>query len=169
MAYESERRRHLRAEIDWPISITQDDLCADGVTKDIGHNGALICCEHKLSPGESVRIAFRLPDRLPLIVDAEVTRSNISSYDSTSGLFETGVRFVAISHEDSKIIDLAIDIHRLDLAVLDKRGPSGVGQLNVFDRLIDVDVGVETLDDVPLDSHQGLPIGVLDGRQEETR
>jgi hypothetical protein len=106
MTYGSERRRHLRAEIEWPISIRQNDLFVDGVTKNIGHNGALICSDHQLTPGERARIAFKLPDRLPLVVDAEVTRANIPSSDC--GLFETGVRFVAISPEDSKLIDVAV-------------------------------------------------------------
>jgi hypothetical protein len=49
-----------------------------------------------------------LSDRLPLVVDAEVTRSNTDSSDFKFGLFEIGVHFIAISDEDLRLIDLAI-------------------------------------------------------------
>lgn len=108
MSHSTDRRRHPRAEIEWRTTIRIDDLSVDGVTRNLSHSGALICCDHYLLPGERVRIAIMLSDRLPLVVDAEVKRSNILSSDSISSLFEIGVRFIAISDEDLKLIDLAV-------------------------------------------------------------
>ncbi len=108
MSYGSERRRHPRAEIEWPATIRQDDLTVDGVIKNLSHSGALVCSDHKLLPGERIRLAIMLLDRLPLVVDAEVIRSSIHSSDSLCGLFEMGVRFVAISDEDLRLIDSAV-------------------------------------------------------------
>ncbi|MGD8372506.1 MAG: PilZ domain-containing protein [Syntrophobacterales bacterium] len=108
MGYGSERRRHPRAEIEWPTTIRQDGLFLEGITKNLSHSGALICCDHKLLPGERIRIAIMLADRLPLVVDAEVARSSTVSSDFKSGLFEIGVHFIAISDEDLRLIDLAV-------------------------------------------------------------
>jgi len=108
MSRETERRHYPRATIEWPTRIRQGGFFVDGVTKNLSHGGALICCDHYMSPGERVRVAVMLLDRLPLIVDAEVMRSTLLSPDFMCGLFGTAVRFVSVSAEDLWPIDLEV-------------------------------------------------------------
>jgi hypothetical protein len=108
MIHESERRHYPRAEIEWPAKIRQDGFFVDGVTKNLSHGGALVSCSHYMYPGEKVRVAVMLVDRLPLVVDAEVVRCAILGPDYMCGLFGTAVRFISISAEDLYLIDLEV-------------------------------------------------------------
>jgi hypothetical protein len=103
-----ERRQHPRAKSDWTARIQREPHSFDGAIKNVSHSGASICCNHNLPPGERVRIAIEYPDRLPLVIDAEVIWSNILGQDAEYGLYRIGLRFVDISGEDVELIDLAV-------------------------------------------------------------
>jgi hypothetical protein len=108
MIHETERRHYPRAEIEWPAKIRQDGFFVDGLTKNLSHGGALVSCSYYMYPGEKVRVAVMLVDRLPLVVDAEVVRCTILGPDYLCGLFETAVRFISVSAEDLYLIDLEV-------------------------------------------------------------
>ena len=103
-----EKREHPRAESDWTVRIQREQLFFDGVVKNVSHRGAYICCDRKLIPREKIRIAIEHPDRAPLVIDAEVVWSRILSQDETCGLYGIGLRFIDVSDEDQRIIDLAV-------------------------------------------------------------
>ena len=103
-----ERRQHPRVESDWTVRIQREPHSFDGAIKNVSHSGVSICCNHNLPPGTRVRIAIEHPDRLPLVIDAEVMWSNILGQDEEYGLYRIGLRFVGISGEDLKLIDLAV-------------------------------------------------------------
>ncbi len=103
-----ERRQHPRAKSDWTARIQREPHSFDGVIKNVSHSGISICCDHNLPPGERVRLAIEHPDRLPLVIDAEVIWSRILGQDEEYGLYRLGLRFVDISDEDLKLIDLAV-------------------------------------------------------------
>jgi hypothetical protein len=103
-----EKREHPRAESDWTARIQREQLFFDGVITNVSHRGAYICCDRKLTPREKVRIAIEHPDRAPLVIDAEVVWSRILSQDETCGLYGIGLRFIDVSDEDQRIIDLAV-------------------------------------------------------------
>ena len=103
-----ERREHPRAESDWTARIQREPHSFDAVIKNISHNGVSICSDHKLPPGERVRLAIEHADRLPLVIDARVIWSHIIDQDKVHGLYQMGLRFVDVSDEDLKLIDLAV-------------------------------------------------------------
>ncbi len=106
-----EKREHPRAESDWTARIQREQLFFDGVVKNVSHRGAYICCDRKLIPREKVRIAIEDPDRAPLVIDAEVVWSRILSQNETCGLYGIGFRFIDVSDEDQRVIDLAVSAY----------------------------------------------------------
>ena len=103
-----ERRQHPRAESDCIASIQREERSLDAVIIDISHTGISVCCDHKFIPGEEVRIAIKLEDRLPLVIDAKVIWARILSPDETCGLYRIGFHFVDISDVDLELVDFAV-------------------------------------------------------------
>ena len=105
---EEERRQHPRADSDCVASIQREERSFDAVVLDVSHIGISVCCDHKLVPGEEVRIAIEVEDRLPVVIDARVIWSRILSPDETCGLYRIGFQFVDISDEDRDLVDFAV-------------------------------------------------------------
>ena len=103
-----ERRQHPRAESDWIARIQRELHSLDGVIRNVSRTGVFVCCDHRLLPGERVRIAIEFTDRLPLVIDAEVVWSRILSQEESGGLYGIGLRYVDVSDEDRRLIDLAV-------------------------------------------------------------
>ena len=89
-----ERRKHPRAQSVLAARIQKHPRAFAGIIKNVSPNGAFVSCDHRLRPGEYVRIAIELTDRLPLVIDAEAVYSRILSQEETGGLYGVGFRFL---------------------------------------------------------------------------
>jgi hypothetical protein len=93
---DEERRRHLRTESDLSASIQWTSRRFDGVIRNVSDDGAFVCCDHRLLPGECVRIAVKPKDCAPMVFDAEVVWSRILGRDDTYGSYGIGFRFLDV-------------------------------------------------------------------------
>ena len=99
-----ERRRHPRAKSDLTARIQWTSRRFDGVVKNVSDNGLFVCCDHRLLPGECVRIGcisafycmlFMLLCSFSLF-DAEVIWSIILGQEELGGLYGIGFRFLDV-------------------------------------------------------------------------
>ena len=107
---EEENRAYPRAKLKWIVLFKVDGKVIEGVTKDISVSGAYVCCANPLRLNVVLDIVIKAPDR-SLSVKAEVVWSNIYGPDDNINPRGMGVRFLAISGEDRKIIAKAVMQH----------------------------------------------------------
>ena len=107
---EEENRVYPRARLKWAVSAKVDGKVIEGVTKDISVSGAYVCCAKPLRLNEVVDMLITAPYESQS-VKAEVVWSNIYGPDDNINPRGMGVRFLAISGEDRKVIAKAVMQH----------------------------------------------------------
>jgi len=107
---EQENRVYPRGRFKWAVSAKVDDRVIEGVTKDISVSGAYVCCANPLRLNVVFDMLIKAPDK-SLSVKAEVVWSNIYGPDDSINPRGIGIRFLAISEEDRKIIAKAVMKH----------------------------------------------------------
>ena len=107
---EQENRVYPRGRLKWAVSAKVDDRVIEGVTKDISVSGAYVCCANPLRLNVVFDMLIKAPDK-SLSVKAEVVWSNIYGPDDSINPRGIGVRFLAISEEDRKIVAKAVMKH----------------------------------------------------------
>jgi c-di-GMP-binding flagellar brake protein YcgR len=105
-----ENRIYPRARLKWAVSVKADGKVIEGVTKDISVSGAYVCCANPLRLNVVLDMVIKAPDK-SLSVKAEVVWSNIYGPDDNINPRGMGVRFLAISGEDRKVIAKAVMQH----------------------------------------------------------
>ncbi len=70
------RRKHPRADIDWPITVITSKATYQGKVVNISRGGALIHLTHSLDLGEQVRLAIEIPEcQDAILAKAEIVRA----------------------------------------------------------------------------------------------
>ena len=100
---DEERRRDLRAKLEWTVLAKAKGVVIDGVTKDISTSGAYVRCAKPLRLNEVFDMVIEAPNKR-LKAKAEVVWSNIYGPDDEINPRGMGVRFLKISSEDRKEI-----------------------------------------------------------------
>lgn len=103
MATEADGRGGPRIKIKWPVTVRTDEGSMDGVTLDLGTDGAFVLCAHPLKLNEVFDIVIAAPDQ-PIEAQAEVIWSNIYGPDDNITPRGMGVRFLKISGEHRRAI-----------------------------------------------------------------
>ncbi len=91
-----ERRKHPRAESDLTARIKWTSRRFDGVIRNVSDNGIFVSCDHRLLPGECVRIAVAPTDCVPMVIDAEVVWSRILKQKEGCGFYGIGFRLLNV-------------------------------------------------------------------------
>lgn len=95
----SERRRHTRVNIKWPIALQTAKGTIEGETANISPSGAYVQCPLALKSGEMVAITISPHDHPPMKIKAEVI------WVAAAPPFGMGVSFSEISNADSRYLD----------------------------------------------------------------
>ena len=103
MAVGGEDRHGPRAKIKWPVEIRTPRGSSEGVTIDLGTDGAFVRCAKPLKLNEVFDIVITTPGQ-SIKARAEVVWSNIYGPDDEVTPRGMGVRFLNISKEHRKII-----------------------------------------------------------------
>ena len=98
MAINTERRRHARVEIRWPVTIKTAQEVVEARLRNLGAGGAYIHCDKTAKPGETIALTIRPPGSSPLEISAEVI------WAGKVLALGMGVRFVEISEKDHQFI-----------------------------------------------------------------
>jgi hypothetical protein len=103
MAAEAEGRGGPRVKIKWPVTVRTDKGSMDGVTLDLGTDGAFVLCAKPLKLNEVFDMVITAPNQ-PIEAKAEVIWSNIYGPDDNITPRGMGVRFLKISGEHRRVI-----------------------------------------------------------------
>ena len=103
MALGGDGRGGLRIKIKWPVTVKTAEGSMDGVTLDLGPDGAFVLCANPLRLNEVFDLVINAPDQ-PIEAKAEVIWSNIYGPDDDITPRGMGVRFIEISGEHRRVI-----------------------------------------------------------------
>ncbi len=110
MAVGKESRGGPRVKVKWPVTVKTDKGSMEGVTLDLGTDGAFVSCAKPLRLNEVFDMVITAPDHA-IEARAEVIWSNIYGPDDNVTPRGMGVRFLKISGEDRKAIAKAAMEH----------------------------------------------------------
>lgn len=110
MAVGKESRGGPRVKVKWPVKVKTAKGSTEGVTLDLGTDGAFVSCAKPLRLNEVFDLVITTPDHA-IEARAEVIWSNIYGPDDNVTPRGMGVRFLKISGEDRKAIAKAAMEH----------------------------------------------------------
>ena len=98
------RRKHPRAHVEWPVTVISSTGSYQGKAANISRGGALIHLSQELNVGDSVRLAFEVPDYQDVIVaKGEILRSfSLKRGDEQEFSHSAALQFTEISDENLK-------------------------------------------------------------------
>jgi len=96
----TEKRRHPRINVRWPITISKDNDIIGGETRNIAFDGISICCEEPLPMDEIVNILIEPEGHQEIIVAGKVIWSDIYGIDDKDTTYGVGICFVKLSEEN---------------------------------------------------------------------
>jgi len=108
---EKKKRLELRAEIEWPVTITTEVEVWQGRTVNISASGALICCPYQPSLHEIVRLTVNPSIRAQLEITAEVVRTHVECAENENPPQGVAVRFIILSEKDRQFISFSVYNH----------------------------------------------------------
>jgi hypothetical protein len=105
----SEKRKHPRVEVKWPVTMMTADGDANGIVENISSGGAYIRTRKLLSDHDIIVVGILGLKRELLWIGAEVVRADIATTskpeEAAVGL---GVRFTTVSGEDYQFLKNAV-------------------------------------------------------------
>ena len=105
MNLRTEKRKHSRVGINWPVIIETDQGSFEGVALNISSGGAFVHSSKVLKLNEVFRmVIYASPSDRILTVSADVVWSDISSTGGNNPPVGMGVRFLDISNADQDFI-----------------------------------------------------------------
>lgn len=112
----SEKRKHPRVEVKWPVTMMTTDGDANGIVENISSSGAYIRTRKLLSNNDLIVMGVLGLKRELLWIGAEVVRTDIATTSkpeqAAAGI---GVRFTTVSAEDYQFLKNVVS-ERLNLA-----------------------------------------------------
>ena len=117
-----------RLKVKWPVKINTEKGSVEGVTLDLGTDGAFVSCAKPLRLNEVFDMVITAPDQA-IEVKAEVIWSNIYGPDDDITPRGMRVRFLKISGKDRRAIAKAALEHL-------KSGEMDPGALEAFQTLV---------------------------------
>ena len=106
----SERRKHTRIKVRWPIHIVTDSGEVLGEIRDITLVGMFINCKEPLQLNESYHISIIPPNHQSIGLTCKVMWSNFYSTDGENK-YGAGFCFVKVLDEDINSLNDILSIH----------------------------------------------------------
>lgn len=119
MAAGGDDRGGLRVKVKWPVTVKTEKGSMEGVTLDLGTDGAFVSCAKPLRLNEVFDMVITAPEQA-IEAKAEVIWSNIYGPDDDITPRGMGVRFLKISGKDRKAIAKAA-LEHLETEKVDPR------------------------------------------------
>jgi LysM repeat protein len=95
------RRKHARAEVDWPVTVASGNGTLNGRIKNLSRGGAFLDLAKNLELHEQIRLAIEIPEFEDVIyAKAEVIRTSSVIPGKNFTSFAVAVKFTEISNED---------------------------------------------------------------------
>ena len=104
-----ERRKHLRAKVNWPVDVKAGQTSINGETLNISTGGVFIRCENPLKLNQVLDLTIRVPEiDKTLTATAEVVWSNIYGPDDEVTPRGMGVRFIQLDFTSRQFLQTLI-------------------------------------------------------------
>ena len=104
MVADQDRRRSLRVEVSWPITILAETGTIEGEIRNVSVDGLLIFCEEPLRLNETYRMSI-LPGKQHAIgVKGKVIWADAYCMDEENTAFGVGICFVEFTDEDRETL-----------------------------------------------------------------
>lgn len=107
----TERRKHPRISVRWPVSVITDEGMVEGETRNITPEGVFILCKERLLENRHYQLIVKLPKHQPIVVKGRLIWSNLEESDDDSLLRGMGFSFVKISEGDRRYLEKVISIY----------------------------------------------------------
>ena len=112
----SEKRKHPRVKVKWPVAMMTADGDANGIVENISSGGAYIRTTKMLSNNDLIVMGILGLKRELLWIGAEVVRTDIATNSKPEqAAVGLGVRFTTVSGEDYQFLKNEVS-ERLSLA-----------------------------------------------------
>jgi Tfp pilus assembly protein PilZ len=111
LAKNTERRKHERRSVRWPITVVSDQGNIPGETRNISFDGVYIRCDQPLRINENFRMAITPPDKNAIGITGRVVWSDFYGMEDDDTAVGMGVCLVQISARDRKSLHDAVSIH----------------------------------------------------------
>jgi hypothetical protein len=99
-----EKRKHPRADVNWPVSIETTYGTIAGEVKNISLGGAFICCKKPLPIRKVFRMTMIGPENEPVLATAQVAWSNANMPEEKVINRGMGVRFINMSDRHIQLV-----------------------------------------------------------------
>jgi uncharacterized protein (TIGR02266 family) len=99
-----QRRKHPRANINWPVSMETSNGAIEAEVKNISLGGAFICCKKPLPIGEVFPLTMIGPNDEPVKATAQVVWSNVNVPEEKVVNRGMGVRFIKMSDRHIQLV-----------------------------------------------------------------
>ena len=105
----NEKRRVVRTQVRWSVTIQTSEGTISTEVHDIRVEGAFIRASHPLDLGEVFKIFIKVPTLdNPLLVDAQVVRNCNRKFDHVVESSGMGVKFTEITARDRNLLNEVI-------------------------------------------------------------
>ena len=111
LAGKTERRKHARTSVRWPITVVSDHGNILGETRNISFDGVYIRCEQPLRVNEDFRMAITAPGKHAIGITGKVVWSDFYGMEDDDTAVGMGVCLVEISAGDRKSFQDALSVH----------------------------------------------------------
>ncbi|MGB3211708.1 MAG: PilZ domain-containing protein [Desulforhopalus sp.] len=103
--YSSQRRKSVRAEISWPVTVISEQSALQGLVKNLSRGGALLYLQEKIDLYEKVRIAIEVPEYNDVVSTAgEVVRISPLTDTTEEFAYALGIKFDSFPEESLKYL-----------------------------------------------------------------
>jgi two-component system response regulator AtoC len=103
-----EKRKHSRAQIDWPVAVQTSQGIVTGTAKNISIDGLCMFSGHLFQLGQRYQITIEISTGFSLVVYAERIWSTTLPAEDGGTLHEVGLRFIEIIERDRQVIAEAV-------------------------------------------------------------
>ena len=107
----SERRKALRINVNWPITIITSQGMIEGEARNITPSGIFIHCKKKLPEDGVYQMIIKLPNGKQIIVKGQMMWSNLNGREDTGALVDMGFSFIKMSDQDQKVLRTIISLY----------------------------------------------------------
>lgn len=108
----TERRRHVRVKIDWPVKVFADHGTVEGEAKNLSSEGIFLCCDEPLRLNETFRMSLSPPNHDAVGLTGMVIWSDLYGLDEKNIPVCMGISFIQVTDKDREVIKELLSIYQ---------------------------------------------------------
>ena len=106
-----ERRKALRINVSWPISVITSQGMIEAETRNITQSGIFVHSKKRLPEEKIYQLIIKLPNGKQIIVKGQMMWSNLNGREEAGALVDMGFSFIKMSEEDQRVLKTVISLY----------------------------------------------------------